>query len=218
MTRLPRSVQQEGVIKYQLWFLQAAPLPEEPLRELNAWRRLLYLTRLIGQDPDRYEGYGYGNISQRLPPFDAPPQARPFVITASQTGGLPELTGEHYALVRACYPAENVVVAEGPRPPSSESLTHGALYALDAALRFVMHVHAPEIWHRAAALGLPITRPDVPYGTPEMAEEVGRLYRETDVRTRGLFAMGGHEDGLVAFGRTAEEAGTVLLTTLARAL
>jgi len=211
-------MQQEGVIKYQLWFVQTPPLAMEPLRELNAWRRLLYLTRLIGQDPDRYDGYGYGNVSQRIPPYDAPPQARPFVITATQTGGVPDLTGEHYALVRACYPEENVVVAEGPAPPSSESLTHATLYAIDEALRFVMHVHAPEIWHRADALGLPVTRPDVPYGSPEMAEEVRRLYGETDVRTRRLFAMGGHEDGLIAFGRTAEAAGSVLLTTLAHAL
>ena len=29
--------------------------------------------------------------------------------------------------------------------------------------------------------------------------------------------MGGHEDGIVAFGRTAEEAGEVMLRTLARA-
>jgi hypothetical protein len=30
--------------------------------------------------------------------------------------------------------------------------------------------------------------------------------------------MGGHEDGVVAFGRTAEAAGTALLRALARAL
>ena len=64
---------------------------------------------------------------------------------------------------------------------------------------------------------MPITRPDVAYGTPEMSDEVRRLFRETDVRQRRLFSMGGHEDGLVSFGRTAEEAGTVLLTYLARA-
>ena len=50
-----------------------------------------------------------------------------------------------------------------------------------------------------------------------MSDEVRRLFRETDVRQRRLFSMGGHEDGLVSFGRTAEEAGTVLLNDLARA-
>ena len=81
-----------------------------------------------------------------------------------------------------------------------------------------MHVHSPHLWHHAEALGLPITRPDVPYGSPEMSDEVRRLFRETAVHRQRLFSMGGHEDGLVAFGKTAEEAGTVLLNYLARAL
>lgn len=210
--------QQEGVIKFELWFIQTAPLPEEALREINAWRHLLYLTHLIGRDPERYDGFGYGNISQRIAPFDAPPHERRFIITGSQTGGLPALTGAHYTLVRESHPVQNLIAAEGPILPSSESLTHGAVYALDDALRFVMHVHAPALWRHAHTLGLPVTRPDVAYGTPEMSDEVGRLFRETDARRRRLFAMGGHEDGLVSFGPTAEEAGAVLLTYLARAL
>ena len=80
-----------------------------------------------------------------------------------------------------------------------------------------MHVHSPELWRHAHTLDVPVTRPDVTYGTPEMSDEVRRLFRETNVRQRRLFAMGGHEDGLVAFGRTVEEAGTVLLNDLARA-
>ncbi|MDX1546565.1 MAG: class II aldolase/adducin family protein [Rhodothermales bacterium] len=209
---------QEGVIKYQLWFLERPPLPAEALSGIDAWRRLLFQTGLIGQDPARYGGYGYGNVSVRVPPLEAPPTWRRFAISATQTGGLPVLGPEHYALVRGCYPAENLIVAEGPGLPSSEALTHGVLYALDAGVRAVLHVHSPALWHAAAPLGLPVTRPDVPYGTPEMAGEVARLFAETDVRQRRLFAMGGHEDGLVAFGATAEEAGTVLLAALARAL
>ncbi len=208
---------QEGVIKFELWFIQTAPLPEEVLREINEWRRLLYLTQLIGRDPERYEGFGFGNISQRIAPFDAPPDERRFLITGSQTGGLPVLTGAQYALVRESHPEQNLIAAEGPILPSSESLTHGTLYALDDDLRFVMHVHSPELWRPAHTLGRPVTRPDVTYGTPEMSDEVRRLFHETDVRQQRLFAMGGHEDGLVSFGRTAEEAGTMLLNYLARA-
>jgi L-ribulose-5-phosphate 4-epimerase len=206
----------EGVIKFDLAFTEAPPLVHD-LRTLQAWRRLLYANHLIGQDPRRYAGYGYGNISQRVAPFEAPPHERPFVITGGQTGGLPELAQEHYVLVTACYPDRNRVVAEGPMIPSSESMTHGTLYELDDRLRFVIHVHSPEIWQAAAALGLPTTRADVAYGTPEMADEVRRLFRETDVAATRLFAMGGHEDGLVSFGETAEAAGTVLLACLARA-
>jgi hypothetical protein len=114
-------------------------------------------------------------------------------------------------------PAENRIVATGPIRPSSESLTHGVLYDLDDSLRYVLHAHSPALWRAAPALGLPITDPAIPYGTPEMAEEVRRLFRASDVAARRIFSMGGHEDGIVAFGVTAQAAGLLLLTALAAA-
>ena len=47
--------------------------------------------------------------------------------------------------------------------------------------------------------------------------EVQRLFRETDVLRQRIFSMGGHEDGIVAFGQTVAEAGNTLLTALTRA-
>lgn len=207
----------EGVIKFQLAFTPAPPLPAADLALINAWRAKLYQQRLIGQDAQRYGGYGYGNLSVRLAPYDTAPALRRFVISGSQTGDLAELGPEHYAVVTECYPQENRVVAHGPIRPSSESLTHGAVYALDAAIRVVLHAHSPEIWQAAAALGLPTTDPHTPYGTPAMAAEVARLFVETDVAQQRIFSMGGHEDGIVAFGETAEAAGDVLLAVLAAA-
>lgn len=205
------SSKQEGVIKFQLEFTPAPPLPATDIAEINAWRAILYKHKLIGQDPARYGGYGYGNLSVRLAPFDAPPTLRRFVISGSQTGDLSELGPEHYTVVTECYPAENRLVAHGPIRPSSESLTHAAVYALDPAIRVVLHAHSPEIWQTAAALGIPITSADVPYGTPAMAAEVARLYATTEMAQRKIFSMGGHEDGIVTFGATAQEAGDVLL-------
>ena len=63
-----------------------------------------------------------------------------------------------------------------------------------------------------------MTRADVAYGTPEMADEVRRLFCETDVRQLRIFGMAGHEDGIVTFGRTADEAGSAMLGALARSL
>ncbi len=209
--------QQEGVVKFELKFRTGAPLDIEPHRELNAWRKMLYLTQLIGQDAGRYEGYGFGNISQRVDPYDAPGPLRRFVITGTQTGGLTELSGEHYTLVTECRPELNLIVAEGAIKPSSESLTHGTLYGLDDTLRFVMHAHSPHIWRHAAQLDIPCTLESVPYGTPEMAEEVRRLFRESSVKEKRIFSMAGHEDGVVTFGQTAEAAGSVMLIALARA-
>jgi hypothetical protein len=215
---LAHMAKQEGLIKYQLTYTQSPALQNNQLAEINAWRDMLYAQQLIGQDPNRYGGYGFGNISQRLPPFEEPIHHRRFVISGTQTGHLANLTPDHYTLVLECDPDRNIIVASGPIRPSSESLTHGTLYDLDDSLRFVMHAHSPEIWQQAPKLNIPITLEQVPYGSPEMAEEVRRLFRETDVRDRRIFSMGGHEDGIVSFGRTAEEAGTALLDCLQRAV
>jgi hypothetical protein len=207
----------EGVIRFDLDYRAAPPLAAAELQSVNAWRRILFLLRLIGRDPGRYGGLGYGNISRRLAPPGTPPEVRRFVISGTQTGGLAELAPEHYAVVLECRPEENRVVAEGPVRPSAEALTHGALYAAADSLQFVMHVHSPDLWRQARGLGVPVTA-EVPYGSPAMALEVKRLLADSAAAAKGLFAMGGHEDGIVAFGHSAEAAGTVLLRYFARAL
>ena len=206
-------MEEEGVIKFDLQFCTAEACAID-LGELNKWRSILWQHKLIGQDTTRYEGYGFGNVSQRIEPFDAPIGKRSFVISGTQTGELETLDNNHYAIVSAWDTGRNQVIASGPVKPSSESLTHAMIYDLDAALRVVLHVHSPDIWGSAAARGIPITDAKVEYGTPAMAEEVRRLFHETDVLQTGLFTMGGHEDGVVSFGPTAEHAGNILLQAL----
>lgn len=208
---------QEGIVKYQCEYTPAPALPAAQISELNAWRKLMVLVRLIGQNPDLYGGYGYGNISCRLDTLTRADGRHPFVITGTQTGGKADLTPDDYVVVTACYPEENRLVAQGPVKPSSEALTHGAVYALNDQILWVVHAHSPEIWHNAEALGVPMTA-SVPYGTPEMAAEVRRLYAESDLPQKRIFGMAGHEDGIVTYGRTAEEAGFTMLTYLVRAL
>ena len=206
--------QTEGVIKFQMQFTQAPPLPFESLREIGAWRKICHLAGLIGQDPNRYGGFGFGNISQRLMSLDLSETQTPFIITGSQTGGMDELDENHYAMVTACFPGKNLIISEGPIRPSSESLTHGTLYALDGTLQSVIHVHSPDIWHSARLLDIPMTREFVEYGTPEMAYEIYRLFHEANAKEKGVFAMGGHEDGVVSFGKSLREAGFILLNYL----
>lgn len=57
-------IETEGVIKYQLHH-EISILPKGiNLTEINKYRSLVYNLNLIGQNPARYQGYGYGNISQ----------------------------------------------------------------------------------------------------------------------------------------------------------
>lgn len=212
----------EGVIRFEVEHetrMLDARVHGESARVLSAWREVLARLSLVGRDPARYEGLGYGNLSARIPPFgDVGRGRRRFLVTGSQTGGIADLTLDHCCVVERYDVARNTVHSLGPVRPSSESLTHGAIYDAAPAARFVFHAHAPEIWRAARALGLPVTRREVANGTPEMALEVQRLYRESQLPATGILVMGGHEDGVLAFAATADEAGEALVRSLARAL
>src|SRR5262245_16772411 len=212
----------EGVTRFQVDH-ETRMLEERVYGEtavvLAAWREVLARLGLIGRDPARYQGLGYGNVSARVGPFgDVGRGQRRFLVTGTRTGGLQHLALTDFCLVERYDLARNQVRSAGRVPPSSESLTHGAIYDVASTARVVLHAHAPEIWRTARALGLPVTRDGVANGTPEMAREVQRLYRESTLASTRLLAMGGHEDGVLAFGDTAAEAGGTLIRALACAV
>ena len=192
----------EGYLKYTSdW--SRGPAPEQAVTDLlDEWRRRLYQAKLIGHYADL--GVGYGNISVRSKGTGL------FVISGTQTGHIAATCGEHYALVTAYDLAENRVSCVGPLQASSESLTHAAIYELDEAVGAVVHAHSRRLWEQHLD-GLPTTDASVAYGTPEMAQEFGRLYRETDFATGGLAVMAGHREGIVSIGTTLEEAASRLI-------
>ena len=169
--------------------------------ELNACRRKLLEQRLIGVDA---KGIGFGNLSIR----DG--VSRNFYITGSATGGLPELTPTDCVRVVACDFARNWLRYEGAAIPSSESLTHAAIYKSDPSTSAVIHCHDSVLW-RALLDRVPTTSRAVAYGTPEMAYEIMRLFEETDVRSRKILVMAGHEGGIVTLGQNFEEACDVVM-------
>ena len=57
----------------------------------------------------------------------------------------------------------------------------------------------------------PTTSKAVAYGTPEMAYEIMRLFTVSDVRSRKIFVMAGHEGGIVTFGKNLEDAFDVVM-------
>ena len=207
--------EREGVTKFHLRYTPSAPLAAARVATLQGWRRILFDLGLIGQEAAEGGSIGFGNVSER---FDAGQDGQErFLITATQTGHKPVLTPKDYSLVTGWDLAANRIDAEGPSPPSSESLTHAIFYASLADTRYVFHGHSPEIWSRACALGLPSTARDAPYGTPEIAREVQALLALPDCRAAGLLVMGGHRNGIISFAASAEAAGDILLQALARA-
>jgi ribulose-5-phosphate 4-epimerase/fuculose-1-phosphate aldolase len=175
--------------------------PFDGFAELNAYRRKLRELRLIGVESN---GVGFGNLSVR----DG--ATKNFYITGSATAAIPELRLADCAKVVAYDFERNRVRYEGSTVPSSESLTHAAIYESDANVGAVIHCHDSGLW--AVILNqAPTTSKTVEYGTPEMAYEIMRLFGVTDVHSKRIFLMAGHEGGIVTFGRDLAEAFAVLM-------
>jgi ribulose-5-phosphate 4-epimerase/fuculose-1-phosphate aldolase len=197
----------EGVIQYDLAYRPGAlPAAFDPAPLFAAFRACRS-RGLVGQSPARYGGYAYGNISQRVAPG--------FVISGTQTGGKPALGRQDLAWVTEVDPAANHVVATGPARPSSEAMSHGEVYRASADVGAVIHVHSPSLWRTAARLGLPVTPPSAGYGTPAMAHEVRRVLDAQPLA--GVLAMGGHEDGIIAYATVMADALQLLLDRLKQA-
>ena len=205
--------EQEGVIKYQLEHTQTPIKHNFSLCEINAWRTIMFRLGLIGQDTERYDNLGFGNISQRLDP-----QSSQFVISGSQTGHIEHLSPDHYCLVVEADPRKNRIQSCGLIKPSSESLTHAGIYAQDSCIQAVIHVHSPEIWNNTATLNLPHISADIPYGSVEMATAVEQLFQSGKLQQISLFTMLGHEDGVVSFGKNIQQAAWELIRCLALAI
>jgi len=198
----------EGVIQYQLEYQPEHNIDCEYFAALNGWRSYLFRLGLIGQQDARYDGLGYGNISHRLNS-----ESQRFIISGTQTGHLPLLCREHYVVVDKAEPHLNRIVAHGPVKPSSEALTHGALYLASPSVQCVMHVHSPLIWRHADTMKLPATSAQIPYGTPQMAEAVKNCVEQSGEST-GAIAMQGHEDGILVYSDDIEAAGGLMLELL----
>ncbi len=191
----------EGYIKFNCEWKKARALPAEALHEITKWRNQLYQLGLIGVYPD---GIGFGNVSIRIA------RTNQFIITGTQTGEILKLAAEHYTKVVTGDFDRNYLVCEGPVQASSESLTHLALYQADQNIHAIIHTHHRKLWEKLLNQA-PTTSPTVAYGTPEMAREIFRLFKETDVSKKKILVMGGHEEGIITFGANLDEAALTLI-------
>lgn len=189
---------QEGVIQYQLHYQHTEPSANWPSAAINQVRDVLFQLAMLGQDPQRYDGLGFGNISVRMP--------HGFLITGSQTGHIPHLQPADFAQVLRADIAHNRLHAAGPSKPSSEALSHAACYQLNPAIHAVIHVHDKNLWSRTDIIRTPA---NIGYGTVAMAECVARLFSHNS--SSGIFAMQGHEDGVIAFAADLHKALQLIL-------
>ena len=199
-----KTVATDGVIKYECAWIQKSEsvLPSRlecvRVRNLITARNTLHSMGLIAVY--KHNGIGFGNISVRISE-----RSHVFYVSGTQTSHLSNLDCDEscYCVVTRADIDANKLECVGPIKASSESMTHATLYQCSQYIQSVIHVHSPQMW-RMYLNQLPTTNPKIEYGTPEMAYEMQRLfttkYHNKNNNHSGVFVMGGHIDGLIAFG------------------
>ena len=186
----------EGYIKFNCnWEQKEIQIQDEIFVQLEATRTQLYELGLIGMHPD---GIGFGNISVKSAGSSS------FIITGSATGQFAKLEPKHFALVTGYNFTLNTISCTGQTKASAESLSHAAIYETLPEVGAVVHIHCLSLWEKLLNV-LPTTSAEVEYGTPEMAEAIRELISEMKSDEK-VIVMGGHREGILAFGQNLEEA------------
>ncbi len=194
----------EGVIKFNCnW--EDNELPINVPVQLMEWRDKMHELKLIGEYKDIK--IGYGNISIQTP--------LGILISGTQTGNIYPIAAKDFSLVTSYDMDKNSLDCIGQIKASAESLTHAAFYDADSSIKAVIHIHNKELWDNLIDK-IPTSKRNVPYGTSEMASEIKRLFNDTALIDEKIMVMGGHDEGLIAFGENLQEAGKVLLDVLAK--
>lgn len=193
----------DGIIKYDRTnFSLCPPLDQAEYATLEYWRKKLYNINLIGEYPESH--IGFGNISMIRDYSKIYKTNRPqFLITGTQTGKNSDLDGRHYVRILDFSLEGLQVQMQGPIEASSEVLTHAAIYKQNALIKAVFHVHSPAIWKLMIDKNLSYVDENIAYGTLEMARATQKCIANSSA---GIFCMRGHQDGIISYGKTLEEA------------
>lgn len=194
-------IPKDGYIKFTTDHQETSSVcSDEAISELLQFRTEVFDCGWIGVLPD---GVGFGNLSMRMGDH--------FIITGNTTGQHRVLNSSHFARILNYDAKSNICTSEGPLKPSSESGTHAVIYDVLPEINVVLHIHNKEIWQEILQNGF-YTEDNIEYGTPEMAEAVKTLIQQPEVQNAGLFAMRGHEEGVVVFGNGIKSLQTILRT------
>ncbi len=184
----------DGVVKYSIEHHSKNAPEFFGFSELEALRSRLFALGLIGEK----NGIGYGNLSMRSN------KPKTFFITATQTGVQSALSQEHYAYIRDYDFSTFKVFSQGTHKPSSEALSHAMIYEANPAITVVIHIHSSILWNFMKTKHYLATT--AKYGTIAMVNEIAILYENRDPFTNNAFVMRGHEEGIIIFGRSVQEA------------
>lgn len=184
----------EGYIKFNpTWKKQAIDIDSALVDKINEIRAKLIEKNWIGLTK---EGIGFGNISVRIE------NTSEFLITGSATGGTEKLLKSDFAIVKSTNIQKNSLQCKGETIASSESMSHAIFYQQIPAINAVIHIHDSKIWSQFENK-LPTSDLNASYGTQEMALSIQNTISKD---TSGIIIMGGHRDGIIAYGQNLNQA------------
>ncbi len=192
----------DGVIKYRINHTSDISPAFKEYETLEALRLRLFTLGLIGVQ----DGIGYGNISLRDKTTNS------FFITATQTGNLTNLSSQHYTHISSYDFLKFSVTSQGEHQPSSEALSHAMIYEIDSNINAVIHIHSKALWQLMKKDNSLYTEAE--YGTANMVTEIASLYKDKNPFDDNIFVMKGHEDGVMAFGKSIQDAELKLYTKI----
>lgn len=191
----------ERYVKFKVE-LQESELPEYPGFELlNRTRTQLHHLGLIGAFPN---GIGFGNLSMRIDSGDE------FLISATATGAERDIAAADYCRVERVEIEQNRVHCSGLARASSETMSHAAVYRARSDAACVIHIHSRRIFDRLLAEDYPCTPRAAEFGTPAIARAIETLAAAIS-EPAAVFAMGGHDEGVIAYGPSIPAARDLLL-------
>lgn len=173
----------ENKIKFGLMRYGADPVIEAyEVKMINNIRSLLIEKKWIGKHP-----IPYGNVSIRN-------KRNEFLITGTQTSEFKYLTNHNVCLVFDYDEQKNVIHYTGPTEPSSESISHYAIYTFPE-VNAVIHIHSLKAWNNEYADGI-FEEVEGEYGSKELFRNIKRL----KFFNEHIFRMADHEGGFISFG------------------
>lgn len=191
----------EGYIKFNCeWIKQKVEFISSEISVAAKYRDKLYEKGLIGMFDN---GIGFGNLSYREKITGN------IVITGSQTGGIENIDDESFTRVLTFDIDLNYCKCEGFTKASSETLSHAVIYNIPE-VNAVIHIHNLEMWNFFLDK-LPTTPKYAEFGSVELANEIGKLVEQTG--SEGVFVMGGHEEGIIAYADNISKAYDLLMNS-----
>ncbi len=199
-------LQQQSYVKFEATWFEEKAVTAGDIAEVNRLRSTFRDLHLIGEKmavippADEPRPVGFGNVSVRKE------EGPGFIITGTNTGGFDSLSPEQYSLVTSVDIPRNTLTCRGLIKASAESMTHSGIYEAIPAVRFVGHAHSPELWNWAMSTPhkFAVTPASAEYGTPAIALAVRNFCAGYNGES-GVIVMGGHEEGILLFGRSAFE-------------